>query len=117
MKGPILTLWRFRDLTEALIAKGKLESAGIESFLADENIARMNWLYSNLIGGVSLQVEQHRAAEALELLQQPIPEKINSGQPAVDYLQPRCPKCSSLDVGTDGINTFVTYATCLASGF
>jgi XTP/dITP diphosphohydrolase len=116
MNTPLVTVWRFRDVSEALLAKGKLEAAGIEASLADENLVRMYWLYSNAVGGVSLQVPQHRAAEALELLQQPIPEAIPSGSPGVNYMQPRCPKCGSLDVGSEGINKFVTYGTWLAFG-
>jgi XTP/dITP diphosphohydrolase len=116
MNSPLVTLWRFRDLSEALLVKGKLEASGIECFLADENMVRMNWLYSNVVGGVSLQVRQERAEEALELLQEPIPETIRSGEPGVAYMQPRCPKCNSLDVGSDGINKFVTYGTWLAFG-
>ncbi len=33
----LVTIRQFRDLPEALLAKGSLESAGIECFLADEN--------------------------------------------------------------------------------
>jgi XTP/dITP diphosphohydrolase len=31
-------------------------------------------------------------------------------------MQPRCPQCNSLDVGSEGINKFVTYGTWLAFG-
>jgi hypothetical protein len=37
---------RFRDLPEALLAKTSLESTGIECFLTDENIVRIDWLTS-----------------------------------------------------------------------
>src|SRR5882757_4347362 len=116
MNSPLVTLWRFRDLHEALLAKGKLEAAGFECNLADDNMVRLNWFNSNLIGGVRLLVPQHQAAEALELLQEPIPEIIKTGSSGITYLQPRCPKCNSLDVGSDGINKFVTYGTWLAFG-
>jgi XTP/dITP diphosphohydrolase len=116
MTAPLVTVWRFRDVSEALLAKGKLEAAGIEASLADDNLVQMYWLYSNAIGGVSLKVPQHRAAEALELLQQPIPEAIPAGPPGVNYMQPRCPNCGSLDVGSEGLNKFVTYGTWLAFG-
>src|ERR1700675_4739217 len=46
---------RFRDLPEALLAKGGLESAGIECYLADDNMVRMGWFFSNFFGGVNLQ--------------------------------------------------------------
>jgi hypothetical protein len=44
---------RFRDLPEALLAKGVLDSAGIECFLADANMVRTDWFISNLLGGPS----------------------------------------------------------------
>src|SRR5258708_5098577 len=48
----LVTIRQFRDLPEALLAKGSLESAGIECFLADENLVRLDWFISNLIGGI-----------------------------------------------------------------
>jgi hypothetical protein len=64
--GPI-TLRRYRDLPEALLAKSILDSASVECFLADENMIRMNWLLSNLLGGVKLWVRPEDA-DAAELL-------------------------------------------------
>ena len=87
----------FRDLPEALLAKGSLESAGIECALADDNIVRMDWLWSNSMGGVKLLVDAEDATAAEEILSQPIPEHLDV--PGVgDFEQPRCPKCNSLDV-------------------
>lgn len=51
-----LRLRKFRDLPEALLAKGSLESAGIEAYLLDDNMIRMDWFISNLLGGIKLQV-------------------------------------------------------------
>src|SRR5690348_2867498 len=44
-------LRRFRDLPEATLAKGALDSAGIENHLVDENMVRLDWFISNLLGG------------------------------------------------------------------
>ena len=49
-KRNLVLLRRFRDLPEALLAKGKLESAGVPCFFADDNTVRMDWLWSNLLG-------------------------------------------------------------------
>ncbi|MCU1284501.1 MAG: Ham1-like protein [Acidobacteriales bacterium] len=116
MNSPLVTLWRFRDLSEAQLAKGKLEASGIECHLADENMVSMYWLYSNVIGGVRLQVPQHQAERALELLQEPIPETLNTGDSGLTYIQPRCPNCNSLDVSCEGSDNFVTYGAS-AFGF
>jgi len=61
---------RYRDLPEATIAKTILDSAGIESFLAEENIVRLDWFYSNLVGGIKLLVRAEDADAARELLDQ-----------------------------------------------
>lgn len=66
--GPLVMIKRFRDLPEALVAKSILDSAQIDSFLADENLVRIDWLYSNLIGGAKLMVRPEDAVEATALL-------------------------------------------------
>jgi hypothetical protein len=93
----MVTIRKFRDLPEALFAKGSLESAGIECALLDDNMVRLDWFISNLLGGVKLQVRQEDSDVAEEILQQPIPE--NFDVPGIgEYEQPHCPKCQSLDV-------------------
>jgi hypothetical protein len=88
---------RFRDLPEALLAKGSLDSAGIDCALVDDNVVRMDWLWSNGMGGIKLQVDAADAAAAEAILAQPIPENFDvSG--VGEYEQPRCPKCGSLDI-------------------
>lgn len=68
---PLVTIGTFRDLPEALLAKGRLEAAGIESFTGNENIVRMDWFWSNAVGGIKLKVKLEDAESALEILQQP----------------------------------------------
>ena len=65
----LLTIRQFRDLPEALLARSVLESAGIESFLGDDNLIRMDWLWSNLLGGIKLRVRQEDALVASRLLE------------------------------------------------
>jgi hypothetical protein len=64
----LLTIRQFRDLPEALLAKSVLDSAGIECFLGDDNLIRMDWLWSNLLGGIKLRVRQEDAIVASRLL-------------------------------------------------
>jgi hypothetical protein len=61
---------RYRDSPEALVAKSMLDSAGIESFLTDENLVRMDWFYSNLVGGIKLMVREEDAETARKVLEQ-----------------------------------------------
>src|SRR5882672_7958262 len=68
ISGPLEMVKRFRDLPEAFVAKSILDSAGIDCFLADENVVRIDWLYSNLIGGAKLMVRPEDLDEATQLL-------------------------------------------------
>lgn len=106
----LVVLRQYRDLPEALLAKGALDSTGVESFLADDNMARMNWFISNVVGGVKLCVRAEDAPAALELLQQPVPEHIQV-EGVGDYQQPSCPNCHSLDVSFEALNRPVAYTS------
>lgn len=93
----MVTIRTFRDLPEALLAKGSLDSAGMKCALVDDNIVRMDWFWSNAMGGVKVLVNREDVAAAEEILAQPIPEHFDvSG--VGEYEQPRCPKCGSLDI-------------------
>ncbi len=91
------TIAKFRDLPEALLAKGAVESAGIECHLTDDNMVRLDWFISNLLGGAKLLVKPEDEASAREILSQPIPETFDV-EGVGEYAQPHCPKCQSLDV-------------------
>jgi len=97
----LLTVARVRDLEEAMLARGLLASAGIESFVADENLVRMNWFLSNVIGNLRLQVREEDAERAEEVLSQQVPEEFEIDS-AEGFLQPKCPKCGSVDIHFEG---------------
>ena len=75
--GPVM-VGRYRDSGDAMIAKSMLDSAGIECFLADENLVLLDWFYSNLIGGIKLMVREEDAETARKLLEENIPEKFDA---------------------------------------
>ena len=52
----VIAIRRYRDIPAALLAKSILDSADIENFLTDVNTVRMDWLWSNALGGVRLFV-------------------------------------------------------------
>lgn len=93
-----MTLWRYRDLPEALVAKSKLDSAEVWCFLADENIVRLNWLLSNTMGGLRLQVLDTDAEDAMALLGEEIPASFSAEEIGEEYMQPVCPACNSRDL-------------------
>ncbi len=93
----LTTIRRYRDLSEALVARAVIESAGIFCFLKDENFARLVWQDSNFIGGIRLQVAAPDVEAAEAILSQPVPDTIAiPDQPGFE--QPRCPRCTSTDI-------------------
>jgi hypothetical protein len=113
----LVTIQHFRDIPEALLAKGKLESAGIESVLADGNLVRMDWLLSNAIGGIRLQVNKQDLESARAILDEPIPAEFGAEELGETFVQPRCPRCCSLDIGFEKIDRFWTYGLWLLLSF
>jgi len=112
----LITVRQFRDLPEALLAKGFLESAGVESFLIDATTIRMDWMWSNLLGGVKLAMKPEDADTAAQILSQEIPEKF-SVEEDEEFEQPRCPRCNSLDISFEELNKRVAYMGMLLVGF
>lgn len=105
--GPVV-IGRYGAMPEAMVAESMLDSAGIESFLSDENLVRLDWFYSNLVGGIKLLVREEDAETARKVLEQNIPEKLEVTGVG-DYTQPACPKCGSLDVAFDELNKQIAY--------
>jgi hypothetical protein len=98
----LVTIARFRDLDKATVARCVLESAGIESFLADQNVVRMDWFWSNMIGNMRLMVREEDAEGAAEILAQPVPRSFATDHGQEVFEQPKCPKCGSHDIEFEG---------------
>jgi hypothetical protein len=67
----LVTIRQFGDISEALLAQGCLSASGIDSFLTDANMARLDWPLSR---GMRLQVNAADADAAIELLDEPAPD-------------------------------------------
>src|SRR3984885_5371449 len=104
----LVTIRQFRDLPEALLAKGSLESSGIECFLADENLVRLDWFISNFTGGIKPKVRTPDVMNAQKILDEPILEGLYVHGIGL-YEQPRCPKCQSLDVNFQELDRPIAY--------
>jgi transposase-like protein len=106
----LVTVRRCRDLAETQAGRSLLESAGIPAWVADENLVRMDWFLSNVLGGLRLQVDERDETAARELLEEAAPETITYGEEEV-FVQPTCPKCGSAEVtlgsGTERGRSFV----------
>jgi hypothetical protein len=66
----LITIERYSDALEADLAKTRLDSAGITSFLVGENAAV---LYGNTLGGLQLQVSPKDENDARAILNDPGP--------------------------------------------
>jgi Putative prokaryotic signal transducing protein len=71
-ESEMVTIERFVEPVAAEMAKGRLDSAGIESFLVGENAAL---LYGSGLGGLQLQVRSKDEADARTILQDPGPSE------------------------------------------
>ena len=75
------TIRSFPDVMQAWLAKSSLESAGIECYLVDDNMVRLDWGISIVLGGVKLRVKSEDAEAALVILDQPVPEELGDDNP------------------------------------
>lgn len=65
----------YRDMPAAYVAKSVLDAAGIRCFLQDANVVRMDWLWSNAVGGFKLVVSETDATDAAKILDSQLSEE------------------------------------------
>lgn len=109
-EDPFIVVATYLDATQAHVAKGLLESEGIDAVLRDEHLVTANWMLSNALGGVRLMVPQSREAEAQRLLQQ-----VNRGEFALDEEDPAdiCPKCGARGAHPDSPSRRLAFAALM----
>ena len=90
------TVATFREAYQAYLAKGKLEAEGISSIVVDEYLVGINWMYSQAIGGVKVQVPEADYERATKILKEDYAKDLD----ALDQEGPKesCPKCGSLSI-------------------
>ncbi len=86
------TVARYSFPYEAQIAWAKLDSAGIPAFIADQHTINAQWLYSDALGGVRLQVPASLLAEAHSVLTGDQTEALEADQ-GYDFVE--CSSCGS----------------------
>jgi hypothetical protein len=70
MPGKLITIATFNQSINTQLCKTKIESGGIECFIADERIVSKDWLYPYVVGDVKLQVNEADVERANEILHQ-----------------------------------------------
>lgn len=71
MDEKLVTIGTFGNETEFLLARGRLEAAGIESFAQNENQFRMGLRAEGCSVWIVLQVRESDAQDALAILNDP----------------------------------------------
>jgi hypothetical protein len=79
-------------VTVQQVCRGKGWKNG--TFLQYDNLVRMDWLWSNAMGGIKLLVRQKEAEEAEHLLSQAPPEEQTSDPRESDQTLPSGPQAS-----------------------
>ncbi len=88
----LLTVAHFDFPYQAQIARAQLEAEGIHAWVADEFTISMQWLYSNALGGVRLQVEPQQLQRAQEILAQDRSQDVEEQEGCEPLI---CPCCGS----------------------
>ncbi|HVP64031.1 MAG TPA: hypothetical protein VMT82_03985 [candidate division Zixibacteria bacterium] len=109
-KLELVEVARFVDLSSALPAKNALEAAGVSCTFRDDNMIRLDWFISNLIGGIKLMVPKHQLQAAVDVLHAPTQDSFEAGEFG-EYHLPRCPKCNSLEIVFESLNKPVALTT------
>lgn len=117
----LITVANFSHPTEADPVVAWLESEGIECFLTNEHTITMNWLYSNAIGGVGVQVKTGDVERANEILRAVLSSNAIEGEPAPtdpemnqgsnNNIEIRCPQCGSENVYYEKFSRRLVFAS------
>lgn len=89
-ENSLVTVASYSFPHEAQIARATLESQGIPAFVADEHTINMQWLYSNAMGGVRVQVPFKHLDQARQLLSADFSSTLDS-----ESADPVCSHCGS----------------------
>jgi hypothetical protein len=85
----MITIARFSTPEEAHLFRLRLASGGVEAFILDEHMVQMDWLISNAIGGVRVQI----AEEDIEASRQILQDAPDDPDAAITVT---CPFCESI---------------------
>jgi Putative prokaryotic signal transducing protein len=107
----VKTIATFSKPEEAHLFRTRLEAAGIPAFVQDENFIQMNWLYSNAIGGVRVQIADDDVDAAKEFL------AADSPQPCPDSDDVVCPACASNHTAPDELPRRIAFLGMLVVSF
>ena len=106
----MITVATFSKPEEAHLLRMRLEAGGVTAFVQDEYMVQMDWLYSNAIGGVRIQIAEEDVEAAKEILND---EPIQDSDPNMA----KCPKCGSTDSAPDELARRLAFLTLMLLKF
>jgi len=95
------TVASFREPYKAHLARGKLEAEGIHAVVLDEHLVRLDWVLSQAIGGVKVQVAIEQLEDARKILEGDHSYELAAieGSSLTDSPLLACPRCGA-DLGS-----------------
>ena len=90
----LVTIASYTDAIEANLVKGRLESEGIPVFLLNDHQIWANWMLSNALGGVKLQVTSPHVTKAKAIVADHQQGKFDI---QVNDITNQCPRCDSAE--------------------
>lgn len=101
MSQRLVTIACYRDIPPAGLAQSILEAEGIISFLDNQFMVGVNWLYSDALGGIKLRVAERDAEEAVKILEAYSAPYQGAEQAEVGQLPASaCPECGGTEIKT-----------------
>jgi hypothetical protein len=100
------TIATFTLPPDAHLLQMRLGSVGIEAFVQDENFVQMDMLYSNVVGGVRVQVADEDVPAVREFLAGDAGLSPEAGEL-------RCPKCGSTAIETERFSKRFAFLTMM----
>lgn len=96
----MITVATFSKPEDAHLLRLRLGAGGVDAYVQDENMVQMNWLYSNAIGGVRVQIAETDLEAAREIVAAP---PVGKGEVAAlsEAELTVCPECSSTGTAPD----------------
>jgi hypothetical protein len=107
----VITIATFSKPEEAHLFRTRLQAAGIPAYVQDEHLIQMDWLYSNAVGGVRVQIADEDIEAAREFLAN------DSPQPAPNAVDVICPKCGSHATSPDELPRRLSFLSFLLFSF
>lgn len=91
----LVTIATYSFPHEAHLAISRLDAVGIPAYIADEHTITMQWLYSNALGGVKVQVAAEFVEQAKAILQEDLSYLLEE---EFGKNELTCPQCGSADL-------------------